>query len=66
MFVVGQLSVGHSEPSLLKISLAKAFSPLATFLHFPIKRAIHQHEDSKLIRFSGRKRINSFSNISLL
>lgn len=35
MFVVGELSVGHSEPSLFKVFLAKTFSPLGTFLHLP-------------------------------
>lgn len=38
MFVVGELPVGHSEPSLFKVFLAKAFSPLGAFLYLPIER----------------------------
>lgn len=36
MFVVGELPVRHSEPSLFKVFLAKAFPPLGTFLYLPI------------------------------
>lgn len=43
MFVVGELPVGHSEPSLFKISFAKTFSPLGTFLNLPI-RNVHKIE----------------------
>lgn len=36
VFVIRQLSVGDSEPSLLKVFLAEALSPLGTFLNFPL------------------------------
>lgn len=35
VFVVGELLVGHSEPSLFEVFLAKALFPLSTFLYFP-------------------------------
>lgn len=44
MFVVGELPVGNSEPSLFKVFLAKAFSPLGTFLYFPLKKDTHKIE----------------------
>ncbi len=37
MFVIGELPVGHSEPSLFKVSFAKAFSPLGAFLYLSVK-----------------------------
>lgn len=41
MFVVGELPVGHSEPSLLEVSLAQAFSSLSTFLYLPMNGHTH-------------------------
>lgn len=37
MFSVGELPVGHTEPPLFKVFLAKSFSPLGSFLYFSIK-----------------------------
>lgn len=42
MFVVGELPVGHSEPSLFEVFLSKSFFPLATFVHFPVLK--HRHK----------------------
>lgn len=35
VFVVGELLVGHSEPSLFEVLLAEPLFPLSAFLYFP-------------------------------
>lgn len=47
MFVVGELPVGDSEPSLLEVFLTKTFSALSPFLYLPVRKESHENEVQK-------------------
>lgn len=46
VLVIGQLSVGHTEPSLLEVLLSDAFPSLCSLVHFPKQK----HNTQILVR----------------